>query len=198
MARIFLAKVLSTLRLRGQVESLTVGQASSFATDVPPLIKEVALRRLEALISRARDEGHLVAQGGSYPSEMGWFCLPTLAVGISLSSPLLRKEAFGPLLTVEGASSMEVAMARVEELPFALTGGIFSRSPQILSEAKSCLPVGNLYINRAITGARVGRQPFGGGRLSGTGAKAGGYSYLHHFVEERVSCEDVKRHGLSL
>ena len=58
------------------------------------------------------------------------------------------------------------------------------------------LPVGNLYVNRHITGAMVARQPFGGNRLSGTGTKAGGSDYLLHFVEPRVVTEDTMRHGL--
>jgi RHH-type transcriptional regulator, proline utilization regulon repressor / proline dehydrogenase / delta 1-pyrroline-5-carboxylate dehydrogenase len=59
-------------------------------------------------------------------------------------------------------------------------------------------PVGNLYVNRHITGAMVGRQPFGGNRLSGTGAKAGGPGYLLEFVEGRVISENVLRHGLAI
>ena len=56
--------------------------------------------------------------------------------------------------------------------------------------------VGNLYVNREITGAMVGRQPFGGNRLSGTGSKAGGPDYLRQFVEPHVVTENTMRHGL--
>jgi RHH-type proline utilization regulon transcriptional repressor/proline dehydrogenase/delta 1-pyrroline-5-carboxylate dehydrogenase len=56
--------------------------------------------------------------------------------------------------------------------------------------------VGNLYVNRHTTGAMVGRQPFGGNRLSGTGAKAGGPDYLLQFVDSRVVSESTARHGL--
>ena len=57
-------------------------------------------------------------------------------------------------------------------------------------------PVGNLYVNRAITGAMVGRQPFGGNRRSGAGSKAGGPDYLLQFVDQRVLTENTMRHGL--
>ena len=57
-------------------------------------------------------------------------------------------------------------------------------------------PVGNLYVNRGITGAMVARQPFGGNRLSGTGGKAGGPDYLLQFVEPRAFTENTMRHGL--
>src|SRR5439155_496700 len=97
-------------------------------------------------------------------------------------SPLLREEVFGPLLTVERARDLDEAVARVDELRFALTGGLFSRNPRTVDEVAARLPVGNLYVNRAITGAMVARQPFGGNRISGTGTKAGGPDYLLSFV----------------
>jgi len=87
-------------------------------------------------------------------------------------------------------------MDRVDELPFALTGGLFARNPQTVERIAARLPVGNLYVNRSITGAMVGRQPFGGNRLSGTGTKAGGPDYLLSFVEPRVITENTVRHGL--
>jgi RHH-type proline utilization regulon transcriptional repressor/proline dehydrogenase/delta 1-pyrroline-5-carboxylate dehydrogenase len=81
-------------------------------------------------------------------------------------------------------------------LPFALTGGLFARDPATVAAVARRSPVGNLYVNRAITGAMVGRQPFGGNRLSGTGAKAGGPDYLLQFVEPHVVTENTMRHGL--
>ena len=109
---------------------------------------------------------------------------------------MLRDEIFGPLLTVERVSGVDEACERVDALPFALTGGLFSRNPHVVEEVVRRTPVGNLYVNRAITGAMVGRQPFGGNRLSGTGTKAGGPGYLLQFVEPRVVTENTVRHGL--
>jgi RHH-type transcriptional regulator, proline utilization regulon repressor / proline dehydrogenase / delta 1-pyrroline-5-carboxylate dehydrogenase len=84
----------------------------------------------------------------------------------------------------------------VDALPFALTGGLFSRSPETVARVAARTPVGNLYVNRHITGAMVGRQPFGGNRLSGIGSKAGGPDYLLQFAEPRVVTENTVRHGL--
>jgi len=79
---------------------------------------------------------------------------------------------------------------------FALTQGLYARNPRTVEHVARRSPVGNLYVNRAITGAMVGRQPFGGNRLSGTGTKAGGPDYLLHFVEPHVVTESTVRHGL--
>ena len=99
---------------------------------------------------------------------------------------------------MESVASVDAACDRVDALPFALTGGLFARNPHTIERVVRRSPVGNLYVNRAITGAMVGRQPFGGNRLSGTGSKAGGPDYLLQFVEPRVVTENTVRHGLAL
>jgi RHH-type proline utilization regulon transcriptional repressor/proline dehydrogenase/delta 1-pyrroline-5-carboxylate dehydrogenase len=78
------------------------------------------------------------------------------------------------------------------DVPYALTGALYSRSPENISRARSEFRVGNLYINRGSTGAKVARQPFGGFKMSGIGSKAGGPDYLLQFVEARTITEDTK------
>jgi RHH-type transcriptional regulator, proline utilization regulon repressor / proline dehydrogenase / delta 1-pyrroline-5-carboxylate dehydrogenase len=129
-------------------------------------------------------------------ADHGWFATPRLAADLPVGSPVLAEEIFGPLLAVERVRSIEAACDRVDASPFALTGGLFSRSPRTVEYVSQRSPVGNLYVNREITGAMVGRQPFGGNRLSGTGTKAGGPGYLLQFVEPRVVTENTVRHGL--
>lgn len=83
------------------------------------------------------------------------------------------------------------------ETEYALTGGVYSRSPANLEQARRGFDVGNLYLNRPITGALVGRQPFGGHRLSGVGMKAGGEDYLMQFVVTRTVSEQTLRRGFA-
>ena len=80
---------------------------------------------------------------------------------------------------------------------FTLTGGLYSRSPVNIERAKAELVCGNLYINRGITGAIVGRLPFGGFKMSGGGTKAGGREYLQHFLVPRVITENCLRRGFA-
>jgi predicted delta-1-pyrroline-5-carboxylate dehydrogenase group 2 len=184
-------------RLGGAVEVLVVGQAKELATQVPPVIERDAKLRVDAYADRAAAEGTIVARGDDLPPE-GWFCAPTLASDLPASSRVLSEEVFGPLLTVERVADVDAACLVVEGLRYALTGGLFARDPATVEAVVRRLPVGNLYVNRPITGAMVGRQPFGGNRLSGTGTKAGGPDYLLHFVEPRVVSENTVRHGLAV
>lgn len=182
-------------RLAGAVELLRVGQADDLETEVPPLIEHEAQERLTTCTQRASADGIVIASA-PIPESAGWFASPTLASDLNPSSPLLRDEIFGPLLTVEPVASVEAALSVVDELPFALTGALFTRSPSVVDLVKASTPVGNLYVNRAATGAMVGRQPFGGNRLSGVGSKAGGPDYVLQFTEPHVVTENTTRHGL--
>ena len=109
---------------------------------------------------------------------------------------MLGEEIFGPVLAVQRVRDVEAACDVVDSLSFALTGGLFTRDPGVVRLVRERTPVGNLYVNRGITGAMVGRQPFGGNRLSGTGLKAGGPDYLLQFVAQRAVSENTMRHGL--
>jgi RHH-type proline utilization regulon transcriptional repressor/proline dehydrogenase/delta 1-pyrroline-5-carboxylate dehydrogenase len=182
-------------RLAGATEALVVGQAEEFATEVPPLIERDALERVSRYAEMAREQGRLLA-GPRGPDGDGWFCSPAIASELPADSPILGEEIFGPLLAVEPVESVEAACDAVDALPFALTGGLYSRSPETVDYVARRTPVGNLYVNRGTTGAMVARQPFGGNRRSGVGSKAGGPDYLLQFAEPRVVSENTMRHGL--
>jgi RHH-type proline utilization regulon transcriptional repressor/proline dehydrogenase/delta 1-pyrroline-5-carboxylate dehydrogenase len=182
-------------RLAGATSVLMVGQAGDLGTEVPPVIERAAQERVQRYANLGARQGRLVAQVAEVPDE-GWFCSPTVLTDLPSDSPVLRDEIFGPVLTVERVRSIEEACDIVDGLPQALTGGLFARDPATIRYVRERSPVGNLYINRGTTGAKVGRQPFGGNRFSGNGTKAGGPDYLLHFVEPRAVTENTVRHGL--
>ncbi len=182
-------------RVAGATEVLRVGQAEEFATEVPPVIEREAQERVQRYAELAERDGRLAARAAEVPAG-GWFCAPAIAVGLPEQSPVNREEIFGPLLSITTVRSVEQACDVVDSLPFALTGGLFSRNPATVDRVAARVPVGNLYVNRAITGAMVGRQPFGGNRRSGIGAKAGGPDYLLQFTEPRVVTENTMRQGI--
>ena len=112
-------------------------------------------------------------------------------------SPLATEELFGPVLAVFRVADMDRAIEVANATDYALTAGIFSRSPATIRRAAAELRAGNIYVNRGITGAVVGRQPFGGYGLSGVGSKAGGPDYLLQFVDPRTLTENTLRQGFA-
>ena len=183
-------------RLAGAVDILRVGAADDFATEVPALIDANAVAKYNRYAEACR--GAELASAGAADGPQYVAPLLVDAGRLPSESPVLREEIFGPLLTIERVRDLDEAADRVGELPQALTAGIFCRQPDRIEALVERLPAGLVYVDRAITGAMVGRQPFGGNRLSGTGARAGGRSYLSHFADEQVVSTNVVRHGVVL
>jgi RHH-type proline utilization regulon transcriptional repressor/proline dehydrogenase/delta 1-pyrroline-5-carboxylate dehydrogenase len=130
-------------------------------------------------------------------TDRGYFVPPLIVAGVAPGSVLAQEEVFGPLLVVLRAKDFDDALAIANGTSYALTGGVYSRSPAHIAKARTEFDVGNLYINRKITGALVARQPFGGHRHSGTGSKAGGRDYLLSFLVARTVTENTLRRGFA-
>jgi acyl-CoA reductase-like NAD-dependent aldehyde dehydrogenase len=129
--------------------------------------------------------------------EPGYFIPPHVFVEVPPASTIAQEEIFGPVLAVMRASTFDQALEMALDVRYGLTGGLYSRNPTHIMRAAREFRVGNLYINRPITGAMVGRQPFGGSRMSGVGSKAGGPDYLLQFMEPRVVTENTVRRGFA-
>lgn len=131
------------------------------------------------------------------PDGAGYWVPLTIIGGITPEHRIAQEEIFGPVLAVMRAKDFDQAIEWANSTRFALTGGVFSRSPEHLLRARREFRVGNLYINRNNTGALVDRQPFGGSQMSGVGTKAGGPDYLLHFMDPRVVTENTMRRGFA-
>lgn len=182
-------------RLVEAVRGIPVGPPEDPANFLGPVIDASAKERIEAYIEIGRREG-TVAVEVPVP-DRGYYVSPAVLTDLPPGSRVLREEIFGPVLCVVRARDFDEALAVANDSEYALTGGVFSRSPANIARAREEFEVGNLYVNRGITGAIVGRQPFGGFRMSGVGSKAGGFDYLLQFLEPRVMTENTMRRGFS-
>jgi RHH-type proline utilization regulon transcriptional repressor/proline dehydrogenase/delta 1-pyrroline-5-carboxylate dehydrogenase len=182
-------------RLKEAVLSLKVGNPEEPGTQVGPVIDRRAQSKIQEYIEIGKKEARLLVEGtGTGP---GWLIGPTVFADVASTDRVAQDEIFGPVLAVMKAASFEEALTLANATAYALTGGVYSRSPANLELARQRFDVGNLYLNRPITGALVSRQPFGGHRLSGVGAKAGGEEYLTQFVVTRVVSEQTLRRGFA-
>jgi RHH-type proline utilization regulon transcriptional repressor/proline dehydrogenase/delta 1-pyrroline-5-carboxylate dehydrogenase len=173
-----------------------IGPAEDPEHAMGPVIDGSAQKTIEEYIEIGRREGRLLFQS-EVPTGPGYYVPITIIEGIRPEHRLAQDEIFGPVLAVMRARDFTEALQWATGTRFALTGGVFSRSPHNLDRAQREFRVGNLYLNRGITGALVGRQPFGGFKISGVGSKAGGPDYLLQFLEPRVVTENTMRRGFS-
>jgi RHH-type proline utilization regulon transcriptional repressor/proline dehydrogenase/delta 1-pyrroline-5-carboxylate dehydrogenase len=185
-------------RLIEATRSLTIGPAEDPGNAVGPVIDDEARLRVLGYVEKGKHESRLVygATVGELANE-GFYVGPHIFADVPPEAAIAREEIFGPVLAVLKARDLNDALTIANGTPYALTGGLYSRSPLNIARVKREFRVGNLYINRKITGALVGRQPFGGFKMSGIGTKAGGPDYLLQFVLPRVITENTMRRGFA-
>jgi RHH-type proline utilization regulon transcriptional repressor/proline dehydrogenase/delta 1-pyrroline-5-carboxylate dehydrogenase len=188
------------LRLIEATRSMRIGDPIEPGTDIGPLIDAEAAEKVRRYIEIGKTEATL-ALAIDAPAGLEHvgkpFIGPHIFTDVRMEHRIAREEIFGPVLAVLRAKDFDEALQLANAAPMKLTGGLFSRTPEHLERARRQFRVGNLYLNRGITGAIVGRQPFGGFGLSGTGTQAGGKEYLLHFVEPRTIIENTMRRGFT-
>jgi RHH-type transcriptional regulator, proline utilization regulon repressor / proline dehydrogenase / delta 1-pyrroline-5-carboxylate dehydrogenase len=180
-------------RLVEAVRSFKIGPPEDPRSAIGPVIDSEAKERIAGYIRIGKKEANCALEMDA-PKE-GIFVGPVIFSDVDPLSRIAQEEIFGPVLSAIKARDFDQALEIANHSSFALTGGIFSRSPAHIEKARKEFRVGNLYINRGITGAIVERQPFGGLKLSGIGSKAGGPDYLLQFLEPRTIAENTLRHG---
>nr|CAA9257036.1 Proline dehydrogenase / Delta-1-pyrroline-5-carboxylate dehydrogenase [uncultured Armatimonadetes bacterium] len=184
-------------RLSEAIKSIRIGPAEDPATTLGPVVDRDAQERILRYGEVGKQEGRLIGQVDP-PGGMAGYYVPALVFAdCPPDGKLCQEEIFGPVLAVLRARDLTDALALAEDTQYALTGGLYSRSPENIARVRREFRVGNLYINRKITGALVDRQPFGGARLSGVGSKAGGPDYLLQFLVPRTITESVMRRGFA-
>jgi RHH-type proline utilization regulon transcriptional repressor/proline dehydrogenase/delta 1-pyrroline-5-carboxylate dehydrogenase len=180
-------------RLLAAARSVRIGPAEDPANFMGPVIDESACKSITEYIEIARKEGTLL-YSSDVPDE-GYYVPITIVEGITPEHRIAQEEVFGPVLAVMRARDFDQAIEWANSTRFALTGGLFSRSPRHVERCRREFRVGNLYVNRGCTGALVERQPFGGFKMSGIGSKAGGPDYLLQFMDPRTVTENTMRRG---
>jgi 1-pyrroline-5-carboxylate dehydrogenase len=168
--------------------SLSMGDPAERGVFMGAVIDRRSRDKIGEYIAVGRSEGRVVL-GGEVATEGGYFIPPTVVADVPPLGRLAQEEIFGPVLTFIRAQDFEEALAVANNTEFGLTGGLFSRDATRLRRVEEDFHVGNLYLNRKITGAMVGAHPFGGFNMSGTDSKAGGRDYLLLFLQGKSIAE---------
>jgi RHH-type proline utilization regulon transcriptional repressor/proline dehydrogenase/delta 1-pyrroline-5-carboxylate dehydrogenase len=185
-------------RLVEATKSLTVSAAESPGCSLGPVIDAESRDRIHQFIESGKRQAKLAFQYDLKGLEHeGFFVGPTVFADVPETATIAQEEIFGPVLSVLKAKDLDDALRIANGTKYALTGGVFSRSPEHIARVKRRFRVGNLYVNRKCTGALVHRQPFGGFKMSGIGSKAGGPDYLLQFVVPRTITENTLRRGFA-
>ncbi|MBI4314029.1 MAG: bifunctional proline dehydrogenase/L-glutamate gamma-semialdehyde dehydrogenase [Candidatus Omnitrophica bacterium] len=185
-------------RLTEAARSLRMGPAEDPATHLGPVIDDAARHRILSAIAAGEKEARLLLKIDPPAGLEGYFVGPVIFTDVPVHAKIAQEEIFGPVLCVFRAKTIAAAFAIANDVEYGLTGGIYSRFPPHLREAEDSLEVGNVYLNRKITGAVVGRHPFGGIKFSGMGEKAGAADTLKQYLWSKSVSENTLRHGTNL
>jgi len=184
-------------RLTEAARSLRIGMPEDPGNFMGPVIDANAKKTILGYIETGKKEARLVLERDVSHLGDGYFIGPTIFAEVPPAATIAQEEIFGPVLAVMKAKNLDEALEIALGTSYALTGGIFSRSPANIARVREEFRIGNLYINRKITGAVVARQPFGGFKMSGIGSKAGGPDYLLQFMDPRTVTENTLRRGFA-
>ena len=179
--------------LIGATKKLKVGLPYLLDTDIGPLIDIEAKNRILKHLDRFKEK--ILFNSELDKNLDGFFIQPTIIEINDLKE--IDEEVFGPILHIVRYSSDKIdnLVDEINNLNYGLTLGIHSRIDSTINFISNNVNVGNIYINRNITGAVVGSQPFGGRGLSGTGPKAGGPNYLLNLLNEKTLSNDITASG---
>ena len=181
-------------RFREAVADVKVGRSDCFSTLINPLIAEEDEKRVKKMAAQATKE--INKYGGEIVADLSRKDYPGYCVGPSAfmigntkkidDYKMVKTEVFGPMVHIIGYDTLDEAIEIFNDTEYALTGGIFCQSQDDIEYLTPHLHAGNIYVNRSNTGARVGIEPFGGFKMSGTGPKAGSEGYLSPFYLKGV------------
>ena len=179
--------------LKGAMDALVLGDPALAVTDVGPVIDADAKGALEKHLERLKREARIL-HALEAPAA-GTFFAPVLAE--IPAADFLEREVFGPVLHVVryAPEDLEHVAGALAARRYGLTLGIHSRIESFAADVQRLVPAGNTYVNRSMTGAVVGVQPFGGEGLSGTGPKAGGPHALLRYAVERALSINITAQG---
>ncbi len=179
--------------LKGAMAELVIANPSDISTDIGYIIDDNAKQILDNHIDYISKHGKFIAKSN-------------VAEGACLFAPIayeiahinvLKEEVFGPILHIirYDIDKIDDVISQINDTGYGLTFGSHSRIQMHNDRLSASIHAGNIYINRSMTGAVVGVQPFGGMGLSGSGPKAGGPNYLHAFAVEKVITTDTTALG---
>jgi aldehyde dehydrogenase (NAD+) len=172
--------------LVGRAQALRLGNGLEETTDVGPVVNQPAIEKIQGYMEIGRDEGAVVACGGSRATgnglDKGYFFQPTVFRDVRPQMRVAQEEIFGPVTDIITCSDLEQAVAINNGVQYGLSSAIYTRDLSKAFKAMERITSGIVYINAGTIGAEV-HLPFGGTRGTGNGHREAGQAALDSYSE---------------
>jgi malonate-semialdehyde dehydrogenase (acetylating)/methylmalonate-semialdehyde dehydrogenase len=173
--------------------TLKVGNGLQDGVQMGPVISDVSKARIEGLIGRGLQQGAKAILDGRSPTieggDRGSFLKPTILTGIGPDSELTRTEIFGPVLALQQAGDLDLALAILSSSAYGNQASIFTSSGAHARRFRYEAPAGNIGVNIGVA-APMAYFPFSGWKDSFLGVLHGqGSDGVEFYTEKKVVVE---------
>lgn len=159
--------------------ALRQGDPREDGTDIGPQITREHFERVDGFVRRAKAEGAKALIGGGPNDELGGlYYRPTLFVDVPVGAEILRREVFGPVLTLQSFEDEDEAVELANDTEYGLAAILYTGDPERAERVSSRLVAGTVWVNCFFV--RDLAAPFGGSRSSGIGREGGTWSFDFH------------------
>jgi alpha-ketoglutaric semialdehyde dehydrogenase len=161
-------------RLAALARSWKLGDPLEPDTRVGPLVSRAQFESVTEYLDTARADGATILAGGERVDGLeGYFVRPTVLTDLPSTSRVVREEIFGPITTVQVASTYEDALHLANDTPYGLTASLFTADLDRALRFARDIRAGVVKINDESAGVEF-QVPFGGMKASSSGSREQG------------------------